>query len=779
VKVGVLFAAGNLLCSMTASCERIAPPSLVDTLSIGNTSSENHHNLQLEKGKHIAGGLQESALILLPSATKPWESAPLGFTLKVDPEKQNYFWGGDKGEDCGRLLVYIDGKQLGYNGAGDYSTLNQTDEEAEAPGRFFYETLPLPLALTKGKASIEVKVVARGPRWVYGQTFDKFQKPFTKESRGIYGFYTHTDAHFVPPATEKQGQMPNAGPRPSPGEEVIRQSKEVVIKRVKDLLKSEAKPDNAKSFESRLSTLGEAYNLPWTPAYHNSKAIDQIVAMGDLKTADFITDPNSVSGSWLGAGPLGLAIMKTWPEIGNRMEEKITLGNEEVPRREAWSRLLKASIDYWRTHRRSYTNQSMIVDEGIYTANCGLALINPSVALPQSQALRYVYEAVGLEPWLGSDSGGEKTGEKDVPMANCHAPYGNNYFLFTKKGLSRELGFVAGYGETILRFAHDMALLTGDEKVRQQAKKIANARLNFRYPALDADGFRCMKLTSEIDERGEHFPISGPAYADNYASGENWGMDLPALLPEDPKTVGAAQQSLEDNQYFHFVAERIKGADTLGLMRNADDYAKVKPLPPSPFRLPMSEGQPDFVFSDEENAVLAIKHGDTRLFVNLYFRAENGVNSVARILEITPTITRIATVKTQVEVDESGKSFTRPDFLQCIRRGSERLNPPGEDSHQAWAGEVMPIAKRPADASQPSYGAWGPFLGKASFYWVRYGNYLIALNTTEDRTFSLPAAASLDLPQAKELVSGKDLDLKRGVPVPPLTTKVLFLGKRL
>jgi|APCry1669189070_1035195.scaffolds.fasta_scaffold04492_5 hypothetical protein len=32
-------------------------------------------------------------------------------------------------------------------------------------------------------------------------------------------------------------------------------------------------------------------------------------------------------------------------------------------------------------------------------------------------------------------------------MANVHAPYGNSYYLFTKKGLSRELGFVAGYGE--------------------------------------------------------------------------------------------------------------------------------------------------------------------------------------------------------------------------------------------------------------------------------------------------------------------------------------------
>jgi hypothetical protein len=33
----------------------------------------------------------------------------------------------------------------------------------------------------------------------------------------------------------------------------------------------------------------------------------------------------------------------------------------------------------------------------------------------------------------------------------------------------------------------------------------------------------------------------------------------------------------------------------------------------------------------------------------------------------------------------------------------------------------LPIATRPADASRPEYGKWGPFVGKAAFYWLRYG----------------------------------------------------------
>jgi hypothetical protein len=755
---------------------------IVDTLSIGDKNSEQQHALKADGSQRFSGGLEEPALKLLPSGTQAWASMPMEFSMKVDPEKQNYitgrFWGSDKGEELGRLIVTVDGKQLGYTGAGDYSALNQTDEEGEAPGRFFYETLPLPPALTKGKSSLQIKVVAYGPRWVYGDSFEKFQKPFSKESRGIYGFYTHADACFLPPASEKQGKFPEAPVRPSPGAEVLDQARDFVNRWLTKTLGETFKPVPKSSYEDQLLPLAEAYNTSWTAVCHDPRVIDRIVQIGDLEAAEFAQNPkvSEITVRWVGYGPLGEAILKTWPELSKRMDDKISIGGVETIRRDAWARILRASLDYWRTHRRSYTNQSMIVDWNIYTANRALALLSPSLALPEAQGLHYLYQSIGVEPWVGSDPGEENSGEKDVPMENIHAPYGDNYSLITRKGLSRELGFVAGYGETILRFVHDMAELTGDKKIREQLAKIDHARMNFRYPALDADGYRCMKLTSEIDERGEHFPISGSAYAENFASRENWGMGLAALLSDDPKIVGATQQCLDDNQYFSVLASRLKkGGDPLGFMHTIGDYARVKSLPLSTSRLPMSKGQPDFVFSDEEDAVIAIKHGETRLFVNLYFRAENGVNRAARILEITPRMTKIATVRTEVEVERSGKDFIRPDHLQNIRNGGEKLNPPGEQGHQAWAGEVLPMAKRPDDASQPKYGNWGPFLGKASFYWLRYDNYLIGLNTTEHQTFTLPAPP--DAATAKDLVSGKEMSLRDGVKVPPLTTVVFYLGQ--
>jgi hypothetical protein len=248
-------------------------------------------------------------------------------------------------------------------------------------------------------------------------------------------------------------------------------------------------------------------------------------------------------------------------------------------------------------------------------------------------------------------------------------------------------------------------------------------------------------------------------------------MDLPALLSDDPTVVGVAQQGLADGEYYSYIAGRLKDPDTLGMMLNVDDYAKVKALTTSSARLPMTKGQPDFVFSDEEDAVLALKQGDLRLYINFYYRAETGVNRIARIWEMTPEVVRMATVRSNVEINGCGQTYTRPDWIDGIR--GPGMPPPGQELHQAWAGEVLPISKRPADATQPAYGKWGPFVGKAAFYSLRYGDYLIGLNTTDDHTYTLPTPSGRT--QAKDLVSGKVIDLTHAVQVPPLSTIVLDL----
>ena len=209
------------------------------------------------------------------------------------------------------------------------------------------------------------------------------------------------------------------------------------------------------------------------------------------------------------------------------------------------------------------------------------------------------------------------------------------------------------------------------------------------------------------------------------------------------------------------------------MMRNIDEWQKVSQLYQKSRRLPMTPGQPDFAFADEENAVLALKHGETCLFVNFYYRAEHAVNRVARVFELTPNITRLATVRPDVEVISSGETYKRPDWIDRLRDVGHP--PPGEEVHQAWAGEIMPIARRPDDAKSPKYGDWGPFLGKAAFYSLQYGDYLIGMNTTENRSWTLHVPPGYR--QATDLIAGKEMELTGDITVPPLSTVVLYLGK--
>ncbi len=89
----------------------------------------------------------------------------------------------------------------------------------------------------------------------------------------------------------------------------------------------------------------------------------------------------------------------------------------------------------------------------------------------------------------------------------------------------------------------------------------------------------------------------------------------------------------------------------------------------------------------------------------------------------------------------------------------------------------MPISKRPDDAKVPAYGEFGPFVGMAAFNSLRYGDYLIGLNTTEDRSYTL--AVPPDAGEVTDLVTGKTGRPNGGINVAPLSTVVLDLGGSL
>jgi hypothetical protein len=257
---------------------------------------------------------------------------------------------------------------------------------------------------------------------------------------------------------------------------------------------------------------------------------------------------------------------------------------------------------------------------------------------------------MGLSPWLGNDT----------DDGGSSQPYGTNYFQVTRKGLSRELGWVGTYGETILKFNRDMAELTGDAKVREQLLERHRPSADV-FPLSDQSrsrtAIRQMKLARR--DRQSHRALSGGAGRVRHREHPRGVVDgIAGAYLKDDVTVGAAQQCLADNHYFPRLAARAKDNDTLGMMRNIEEYAVGEGVAAKfKYRLPMSDGQPDFVFADEENAVLALKHGEQRLFVNFYYRQEFGVSGVTRILDLTPSAMRIGSVLSQFEVDASGRQL--------------------------------------------------------------------------------------------------------------------------
>lgn len=745
---------------------------LVDKIQLGAPESESTHHLVASDGGTSKGGLDQPERTLLPLKPATWKGGKLSFKMKVNPDVQNYvtvkFWGNDVTRN--RLVTYVEGKQLGWFHLGDVECLDSGNDDG-TPGfndRFFYRTSPLPFALTTGKSEVSLEIRSMGPIWGYGGTWEAYQKTMVEPSRGIYAVYTHTDGCFTPPADEPQGTAPNKGVRTTPGEEVLEQVKERENGEIDSELKSKGPLG-----ELQMQFLANAYWVKWSHGYQNAAVVKTVAeGLDDLYSKwkakpDLLTnDPRVYNAGWLRFGPAGEAVFLLAEPLKGYLDQPAPGGTET--RRKQWAEMLKASRDDALANRRLYTNQTMIVDLNAYRANRGLESIDPANSLPEERMLDYLKQSIGLKPWLGSDT----------PTGSL-MPMGDNYWQLTKKGLTRELGYVGYYGEVIdwvSRIYEATRSLTatgfgpGDESIRQQLVKIVKARSVFRYPSVDGDGHPAMRIETIVGWRDEgHYPGNI-----GYAERPSWdGTALSVVrLAADPEVTGYAQQMLNDGQFFDCTARSLKGAGfrvVAGLLGLPDDYEYLKNQKPTGATLPMSPGHGDLVWADEEDGVVAVKHKDDVLYVSLYWRARNAINFLARVHFTQPNLDRIAEVAEQEQFDAMGDFYTRPDWVN-MAFGNGGIRYP-DDLHCAVAGEKLPIAKIPAGiAFKP--GDENPFAGRANFYKLRYGHYLIGMNAGK-------TDVKLDVPKdeksAQDLTTQKPVEPGSTVVVSPGSTAVIYL----
>ena len=251
-----------------------------------------------------------------------------------------------------------------------------------------------------------------------------------------------------------------------------------------------------------------------------------------------------------------------------------------------------------------------------------------------------------------------------------------------------------------------------------------------------------MRLEPIVGWRDSHYPSDV-----TYSERPSWDASplFYATATLDPNAIGFAQQMFADNQYFASVRDRMKDGGlrvTAGLLETPDEYDAIRAHPPLPDRLPMTIGKPDFVWADEQDGVVAIKHGDDILYASLYWRARNAVNFRARVHYLTPRFDRIAVVAEETQFTPSGMTFTQPDTPNTQMNFGVKVYPVsvyGTKLSSAFARETLPIAHIP-DGIPFKVGDENVYAGRGDFYVLRYGPYLIGMNTTTDstRTLTLP-----------------------------------------
>jgi len=192
--------------------------------------------------------------------------------------------------------------------------------------------------------------------------------------------------------------------------------------------------------------------------------------------------------------------------------------------------MLRASIDDQRFNRKQIFNQETDGDFQLYMANCGLKLVDPQVALTEPEALRYVKEGMGILPWAGNDLKDEPGNPR--PVKGTY-PNGPNWYTSTSRGTLkgwRAYMPTGDYGEQG-GYTYMMALMTGDPEVRARAIQIEKARLPFRFPSVDRDGFRVMTVSEPIG-----LPQQGPSgsrcvFESELGAPSLWRMKISLSLP--------------------------------------------------------------------------------------------------------------------------------------------------------------------------------------------------------------------------------------------------------
>ena len=795
-----LYLAGLLLILASLSLDA---QTYLDNVIFGNSTSETIHaffgpnttafnNSSVSPAQSYRRGMTNNPATIY--------GAPLTFNLAVDPLRRNYFtvklWGGDEPEgllqdaDMGRLYLYVAATnfnaaanptnffQVGYRHEGDYSELNTAGYKPPLPNRFFYPTTLLPLWMTQGRTNLTLTIQPGGRIYDLGSggpPGGNYQFNMFTNSRGIYQAYTHTDP-VLNPVGEVQGSVPTATIRPaSPADTssgFATMSSGGAFWNLINGYYGNLLSKNVTNYGTwDVSVLAMGYWVTNFPSFYtNATVLSQVTLALDYYASNYYAGNSSLSVSsggnngWGGNyGYLGWAIDIMLPKLTNVLDVLPGIYGTNVSRRQAWGEMLLASREYGRTNRDAWnlSNQNLIANRSIYWANRGLLDLTNVNAFAETNAQRYLLEAIGIQPWLGSD----------LSNGGHSYSYGTNYFMVSPKGLTHEFGYAGtSYGE-MQYYAAEFYEFTTNVLFLNQCVKMAKARAYFRRPTVDmytsGSTYQAMEAIGIMAWRGAD--ESDTQFADDITYGERTlsgtGMRI-AAATMDTNLIGYAKQMLSDGQYFYWLQKLPNSSLCYEWFKAFSDYQKVSSASDSGVRLPFTTNtQPDFAWADEDNGIVAIKRGNERLWLSTYWQAHagTGINGLGRFLYETNNFDRYGDLEVTPQFTPSGNFYPRPNMVDLPYK---TVYQPPDNPSNAYTGELLPQAALP-----PLATSIDPFVGKANFWSCRYGNFLIGINRSDSITYQLPTPSNFS--SATNLVTGQNMS--GTINVAPQSTVVLYL----
>ncbi len=672
---------GNKIWSRGVACLMVLALFTPGVLSADNLATvrpnrdTSKHTLNDEKAEVVQGALGQDAWQLAP------KNGRLAFTVRCDPEKQNYltvrFWSEDRGNNI--ALADGDGKNLGNI---DHKTSGNI-----APAQWYYGTHLLPRELTEGKQTVSLQLKHNADQ----------------PSRGIYEIAGHTGARFQPggrvPQTKVVEPYSFGSYEPPDKEEIdvegwaakkleaadktakfimsrqryARDWREKVGSgkwdgvlvggfrvRMKDTLQASKnatmkyikKRDNGGPMRG-VVILAKAYTLEGGK-YKGAPAVLDRVAVGldfmrraqgknggfiDVHGGKWVGGPSRGTGEGVLEGRMHRAAatafrltcenLKKEGLLDERVDDDADPETPPVPRRKLLSDLFQNSLSYLIKGRGHAPNQELMNVNALAPLFRALQLLGAELKEKQlqEQMQQRIAEITGIKP-VGRGT--------------------KNPYWVSPKGISMEIGgmSLANYGAGITGQLSRLAEVTENERVRRRTITTAEAKSQFWYPVYHADGRIDMREQEAWSRRGTN------------VRGGGMSSDVWAALQGVPSHIRAFQLQIMAGRKFgpHNPGEvnAITGYHPHGWNRSvgivngakaAENYVKLfeKLRNTEGARLPHEKGQPDFAWVDPVAGAVAIKRGDHHVFMTL-MSIDGADKPLAGVLEVSPRSQRRAVI---------------------------------------------------------------------------------------------------------------------------------------